>query len=77
MDPVLADVITLLALERLEDNIFRGESRDIGSEIDVIGVWTIDDVELKLVFGAFFPGNAFPSDADTAFFTQLRLQVTF
>ena len=31
MDPVLADVITLLELERLEDNIFRGESRDIGS----------------------------------------------
>ncbi len=31
MDQVLAEVITLLELERLEDNIFRGESRDIGS----------------------------------------------
>jgi acyl-CoA thioesterase-2 len=31
MHPVLDDLITLLGLERIEDNIFRGESRDIGS----------------------------------------------
>ncbi|MDA0707241.1 MAG: acyl-CoA thioesterase II [Proteobacteria bacterium] len=31
MHPVLDDLITLLNLERIEDNIFRGESRDIGS----------------------------------------------
>ncbi len=31
MNPVLADVVRLLQLERIEDNIFRGESRDIGS----------------------------------------------
>lgn len=31
MNPVLADVLKLLELERIEDNIFRGESRDIGS----------------------------------------------
>lgn len=31
MHPVLADVIKLLQLERIEDNIYRGESRDIGS----------------------------------------------
>ena len=31
MDPVLKDLIVLLELERIEDNIFRGESRDIGS----------------------------------------------
>ena len=31
MHPVLADLIHLLELERIEDNIFRGESRDIGS----------------------------------------------
>jgi acyl-CoA thioesterase-2 len=29
--PVLEDLLTLLELERIEDNIFRGESRDIGS----------------------------------------------
>lgn len=31
MHPVLKDLIDLLRLERIEDNIFRGESRDIGS----------------------------------------------
>lgn len=31
MHAVLADLIHLLKLERIEDNIFRGESRDIGS----------------------------------------------
>lgn len=31
MHPVLEDLIKLLKLERIEDNIFRGDSRDIGS----------------------------------------------
>jgi acyl-CoA thioesterase-2 len=31
MQAVLADLLHLLELERIEDNIFRGESRDIGS----------------------------------------------
>ena len=31
MDPVLADLLHLLELERLELDLFRGESRDIGS----------------------------------------------
>lgn len=31
MHPVLKDVIDLLQLERIDDNIFRGQSRDIGS----------------------------------------------
>lgn len=31
MHPVLEDLLHLLQLERIEDNIFRGESRDIGS----------------------------------------------
>ena len=31
MHSVLADLIRLLELERIEDNIFRGDSRDIGS----------------------------------------------
>ncbi|NOX67828.1 MAG: acyl-CoA thioesterase II [Gammaproteobacteria bacterium] len=31
MHAVLTDLIQLLVLERIEDNIFRGESRDIGS----------------------------------------------
>ena len=31
MHPVLSDLIELLQLERIEDNIYRGQSRDIGS----------------------------------------------
>ena len=31
MQPTLADLLHLLKLERIEDNIFRGESRDVGS----------------------------------------------
>jgi acyl-CoA thioesterase II len=31
MNPILNDLLRLLCLERIEDNIFRGESRDIGS----------------------------------------------
>ena len=31
MHPVLEDLVTLLKLERIEENIFRGDSRDIGS----------------------------------------------
>lgn len=31
MHPVLNDLIGLLGLERIEDNIFRGDSRDLGS----------------------------------------------
>ncbi len=30
MKPILADLLHLLELERIEDNIFRGESRDLG-----------------------------------------------
>ena len=54
-----------------------GENRDVGSELDLMGIWEIDPVEFKLVFGAFFPGNAFEAEAGTAFFTQFRLQVHF
>jgi len=32
MDTVLSDLLELLRLERLEENLFRGNSRDIGSE---------------------------------------------
>ena len=31
MNPILADLLHLLRLEQIEENIFRGESRDIGS----------------------------------------------
>ncbi len=31
-EPVVSELISLLALERLEDNLFRGQSRDIGTK---------------------------------------------
>ncbi len=32
MQPILADLLKLLELERIEERIFRGESRDLGGE---------------------------------------------
>ncbi len=43
MHPVLEDLVSLLQLERIEDNIFRGDSRDIGG---------------SQVFGGQVPGQA-------------------
>ncbi len=54
-----------------------GQRRDVGREIDVLGVWAIDNVEFKFVFGVFFPGKAFPKKTSNAFFAQFRLQVEF
>lgn len=54
-----------------------GLSHDIGSEIDLIGGWVSDAFELELVFGIFFPGNAFSSKTDNAFFAQFTLTVPF
>ena len=54
-----------------------GLSRDIGSEVDVIAGWDLDPVELKLVFGAFFPGDAFEAGARDAFFAAFRLTIEF
>ena len=31
-EPVVSELIDLLTLERLEDNLFRGQSRDIGTK---------------------------------------------
>ena len=32
MTPPVSELIDLLSLERLEDNLFRGQSRDIGTK---------------------------------------------
>ena len=37
MTPILADLLQLLELERIEDNIFRGQSRDIRGDEQVFG----------------------------------------
>jgi len=49
-NPIVADLIHLLTLERLEENLFRGESRDIGS---------------KQVYGGQVLGQALSASAQT------------
>ncbi len=54
-----------------------GLSRNVGSEVDVVGGWDLDPVELELIFGAFFPGSAFESETKNAFFASFRLTIEF
>lgn len=68
LSPVLADLLHLLELERIEDNIFRGESRDIGSNRvfggQVLGQaltaasYTVDGLDVHSLHAYFLrPGN--------------------
>ncbi len=54
-----------------------GLSRDIGRELDFITGWTSDEIELKLAFGVFLPGRAFPAETDRAYFAQFTFTVGF
>lgn len=55
-----------------------GRNVDLGQGLDlVIGYRPIKNTAVKLVFGAFFPGNAFPDDADNAYFGELELSYRF
>lgn len=63
MKPILADLLRLLELERIEDNFFRGESRDIGSNQvfggQVLGQalsaanYTVDDLDVHSLHAYF------------------------
>ena len=68
MHPILADLLHLLELERIEDNIFRGESRDLGGERvfggQVLGQaltaasYTVEDREVHSLHAYFLhPGD--------------------
>jgi len=68
MQPILADLLKLLELERIEDNFFRGESRDIGSRRvfggQVLGQaltaanYTVEDREVHSLHAYFLrPGD--------------------
>jgi alginate production protein len=55
-----------------------GRSRDIGDEIDFIAGYRFKPHHKgSLVIGRFFPGNAFPSDADKALYAELQLEYVF
>jgi acyl-CoA thioesterase-2 len=68
VQPILADLLHLLELERIEDNIFRGESRDLGGERvfggQVLGQaltaasYTVEDREVHSLHAYFLrPGD--------------------
>lgn len=55
-----------------------GEHRDLGQGLDIIfGYAAGDNLELELVGGWFFPGNAFENDASAAFFGGLQFLYQF
>lgn len=54
-----------------------GRSRALGGELDFIGSWILNKVELKLVLAAFWPGSAFAGAKDLAFFAQARVRIEF
>ena len=58
-----------------------GISRALGREMDLIigfeGFEEIHPVELKLVFGYFIPGKAFPAGSDSSVLTNFEIQYSF
>ena len=55
-----------------------GRHRELGHGLDlVLGYHGIDDLSAKVVVGAFFPGLAFPDDADNAYHASFELQFAF
>ena len=65
--PVVSELIDLLTLERLEDNLFRGQSRDIGTKYvfggQVLGQalsaaqQTVDDGAQRAFAARLFPAR--------------------
>ncbi|MFY9270356.1 MAG: alginate export family protein [Candidatus Manganitrophaceae bacterium] len=55
-----------------------GLHRRLGSEIDLVaGYREIPDLNLECTVGVFFPGAAFPSNAENALLAQLKLRLFF
>lgn len=56
-----------------------GDSRDIGSEIDLVAGWEIgSNFAVEVLLGYFMPGEAFDEDErDDAFYTELEFQYRF
>ncbi len=52
-----------------------GDDPHLGQALDlVVGYREIEDMKLELILGAFFPGNAFARDADTAYFGAFEVK---
>lgn len=55
-----------------------GQNKDLGQELDIVfGAEDVGGLTAQVVFGAFFPGDAFGSNADPAYFAGFELQFAF
>lgn len=55
-----------------------GRSRYLGHGLDlVVGFREFEDVDAELILGGFFPRDAFPDDADNAYFVGFEIQYSF
>jgi alginate production protein len=54
-----------------------GRSRILGQALEGIGGWASGNFELKVVFGAFWPGPAFTGTDPVAFFALGRVRLAF
>lgn len=55
-----------------------GRNRTVGNALDlIVGFREIENVDAEAVFGLFLPGAAFSSDADTAYFVGVELEISF
>ena len=55
-----------------------GTGVELGHGLDaIIGISRFDDIRIELVFGVFFPGEAFPGESDNAYFGGAEFRYTF
>ena len=55
-----------------------GNDRNLGNGLDlIIGFREIENVSAEAVFGLFDPGDAFSSDASTAYFVGFEVEFSF
>jgi alginate production protein len=55
-----------------------GRHRDLGQAVDMVAAWGGKrNFDVQLILGTFFPGDAFASEADNAFFGELIISYRF
>ena len=56
----------------------KGRDRDLGNGLDlVLGIREFENLNVELVLGAFFPGDAFSDEADNAYFAGVEIRYSF
>jgi alginate production protein len=55
-----------------------GRHRELGQALDVVAAWWGEShLDMQLILGTFFPGDAFDADADSAFFGEFIITYRF